>query len=360
MVFAELEIVVPTFLVDTQKCRKNIVRMQAKAQQHQLAFRPHFKTHQSEKIGFLFRDLGITQITVSSFRMAQYFAQQGWRNITVAFPVNILEIEAINKLAKQLKLHVLVESTETVELLNSHLQYMVGAYVKIDNGYHRTGMDVVHIEKISTVVEAIEQSCFLNFAGFLSHAGNTYQAKNKQEIAKIHLNNIKQMNLLKNTFLGKYPEMKLSIGDTPSCSLMERFEGIDEIRPGNFVYYDAMQLLIGSCQLEQIAAFVACPVVAVHPERNELVIYGGAVHFSKESMDHHAYGICFGLVVEELVKGLQLMDGCYLKKISQEHGVVHVTKEFLAHKPVGSIIYLIPVHSCLTANLMKEDTLYLE
>jgi D-serine deaminase-like pyridoxal phosphate-dependent protein len=54
------------------------------------------------------------------------------------------------------------------------------------------------------------------------------------------------------------------------------------------------------------------------------------------------------------------MDGCYLKKISQEHGVVHVTKEFLAHKPVGSIIYLIPVHSCLTANLMKEDTLYLE
>ena len=56
----------------------------------------------------------------------------------------------------------------------------------------------------------------------------------------------------------------------------------DEIRPGNFAYYDVMQYHIGSCNMDNIAVAVACPVVAVHPQKNELVIYGGAIHLSKE------------------------------------------------------------------------------
>ena len=28
---------------------------------------------------------------------------------------------------------------------------------------------------------------------------------------------------------------------------------------------------------------IACPVVALHPERKEVIIYGGAVHLSKDN-----------------------------------------------------------------------------
>ena len=94
--------------------------------------------------------------------------------------------------------------------------------------------------------------------------------------ARIKLNNLKQK------YLSQFPDLITSYGDTPSCSLADNFEGFDEIRPGNFVYYDVMQYHIGSCSLDEIAVAVACPVVAIHPERNEVVIYGGAVHFSKE------------------------------------------------------------------------------
>jgi D-serine deaminase-like pyridoxal phosphate-dependent protein len=69
------------------------------AQKHSLAFRPHFKTHQSLELGNWFKDYGVTQITVSSLEMAEYFATQ-WNDITVAFPVNVLEINRINSLAK--------------------------------------------------------------------------------------------------------------------------------------------------------------------------------------------------------------------------------------------------------------------
>jgi D-serine deaminase-like pyridoxal phosphate-dependent protein len=140
---------------------------------------------------------------------------------------------------------------------------------------------------------------------------------------------------------------------------MDSFEGVDEIRPGNFVFYDAAQLFIGSCQLSQIAAFMACPVVAKHAERSELVLYGGAVHFSKDSFQHPTFGTCYGLMVEFTKQGFELIPGCYVKSLSQEHGILVVTKEFLKEKNPGDIVYVIPSHSCLTANLMKNDTRFI-
>ncbi len=41
---------------------------------------------------------------------------------------------------------------------------------------------------------------------------------------------------------------------------------------------------IGSCTAADVGFVVACPVVALHPERREIVLYGGAVHLSKESL----------------------------------------------------------------------------
>jgi len=45
---------------------------------------------------------------------------------------------------------------------------------------------------------------------------------------------------LKNKFIKEYPHLLISYGDTPSCSIAENFDEVDEIRPGNFVFYDVM------------------------------------------------------------------------------------------------------------------------
>ena len=41
----------------------------------------------------------------------------------------------------------------------------------------------------------------------------------------------------------------------------------------------------------------------------------------------------------------------------QEHGIVECSREFLGQISVGDIIGLLPVHSCLTVNLMRENYL---
>lgn len=126
--------------------------MAEKARRNNVILRPHFKTHQSHEIGRWFRDEGTEKITVSSLSMAQYFAGDGWNDILVAFPVNILEIETINQLAKDVRLSLLVESADVVRFLQDNLRHLVNLYIKIDSGLHRTGVSWDDHQAISDIL----------------------------------------------------------------------------------------------------------------------------------------------------------------------------------------------------------------
>ena len=343
----------PALLLDEVRCRRNILSMFEKAKRNKVQFRPHFKTHQSQEIGRWFRELGIDKITVSSLSMAEYFAGDEWNDITVAFPVNILEIETINRLARQITLNLLVESEESVKILSKELRHDINIFIKTDIGNHRTGIAFDDLAGIDSVLTASDID-HIHFMGFLSHAGQSYDATGHDEISAIHHESIARLIKLKQHCAERYPRLILSTGDTPTCSLMEDFSAVDEIRPGNFVFYDLMQSKIGSCTYNEIAVAMACPVVAIHKERNELIIYGGAVHFSKERIEDSTRGTIYGKAVENREEGWDVpIDGMVLTKLSQEHGTVQVPPHLIDHYKIGDIIKILPVHSCLTSQAMK-------
>jgi len=344
----------PTLLLDKQKCKRNIEMMFSKAKTNHVSFRPHFKTHQSLEIGRWFKELGVDKITVSSLEMAQYFSSE-WDDITVAFPVNILEIETINQLSEKITLNLLVESVEAVRYLVQNTKNNIGIFIKIDIGYHRTGIPPTSTQQIDEILSVISASTTLSFKGFLTHAGHTYSCRTKEEILAIHNSSTEMLTSLKAIYKDRYPDLIISIGDTPSCSVADDFSGIDEIRPGNFVFYDLTQQQIGACSFDQIAVAMACPIVAIHPERNEIVIYGGGVHFAKDRLEVDTIGTIYGIVVEQFEERWgEPIQGMYLKSLSQEHGIVSVPEQFIAKYKIGDLLYILPVHSCMTANEMKS------
>jgi len=91
----------PQLTVDLNKVRANISRVVGRLQKRGLFVRPHFKTHQCAVIGEIFRDAGITAATVSSLDMATYFANHGWRDLTLAVPVNLAQLHAISQFDPQ-------------------------------------------------------------------------------------------------------------------------------------------------------------------------------------------------------------------------------------------------------------------
>ena len=190
----------PTLLLNEQKCRSNIKKMADKARRNNIEFRPHFKTHQSQQIGAWFREEGVTKITVSSVEMAMYFAADGWKDITIAFPVNILEIDNINELSKSINLNLLVESVEVLQLLEKKLNTEANVFVKINIGNNRAGIEPHKTAFISNILAEITRCDKLIFKGFLGHAGNSYACRGQEEIAKIHLDSTAKMTKLKRKF----------------------------------------------------------------------------------------------------------------------------------------------------------------
>ncbi len=344
----------PTLILDEDKCRENISVMAAKIRNSHVDFRPHFKTHQSLEIGRWFNEEGVKKITVSSLDMARYFSEE-WDDITVAFPVNILEIDTINDLAGRIRLNILVESIDAVRFLAENLKEKVGVFIKIDVGYNRTGISPADTSSIDHILKSAASCATLIFKGFLSHAGHTYKCRKKSDVIAIFKESVSMLKTLKQAYMKRYPGIIASLGDTPGCSIVDVFSGIDELRPGNFVFFDLVQHQIGSNSINRIAVALACPIVAIHKDRNEIVIYGGGVHLSKESLIDEHHGEIFGRIAER--KGGSWGDvipGMVVKNLSQEHGIVAVPDSQLPNYKIGDCLLVLPVHSCMTANLMKS------
>jgi len=347
----------PVLFIDEQKCRCNIERMAEKASRHKVLLRPHFKTHQSWQIGEWFRDAGIRCITVSSLRMAAYFAAYGWDDITVAFPVNTLEHERINLLARHISLGLLVADTEGVRRLSDIIRHPVNVWIKIDTGARRTGVLPEDKATIDNIIRIIEKSDCLSLSGFLTHAGQSYNCRNHNDIIKIHHESVDLLARVAEGYRSAWPDLRISVGDTPASSVAEDFSKVSEIRPGNFVFFDLMQVSISSCKNSDIAVAVACPVVARHADRNEIIIYGGGIHFSKEFIETGDGRKVYGeLVLANEETWGEPVEGCYLSRLSQEHGTLKVTDDMFRQIAVGDTVVVLPVHSCMTASCMAGYT----
>jgi D-serine deaminase-like pyridoxal phosphate-dependent protein len=44
----------------------------------------------------------------------------------------------------------------------------------------------------------------------------------------------------------------------------------------------------------------------------------------------------------------------FLSSISQEHGIIDADLDLFATTDIGDLVVVLPVHSCLTANLFSE------
>lgn len=342
----------PNALLFEKRCRNNIKRLKSIAEKAGVDFRPHFKTHQSAETGRWFLEEGITKITVTSVGMASYFAENGWTDITIAFPFFKGQTDQINRFAKNCKLTVFLADAESAKYLKENLKYPVQYKIEIDAGYNRSGIPFRDSDTINSVINTAGRSGKLNFAGFYAHDGATYQADSKPAVADIANRNFEAFSHLKEM----YPGAHCSMGDTPSCSILTDFGPVDEITPGNFVFYDLMQLQIGSCSIEDIALFVEAPVAQIKKHTDQIIIHAGAAHLSKDFIMDDGNKVFGQMVYFDQSGRTFLIDGAYLSSLSQEHGVVEGAEKVLPYISDRGSVYICPVHSCLTANLFEYYT----
>ncbi len=120
--------------------------------------------------------------------------------------------------------------------------------------------------------------------------------------------------------------------------------GIDEIRPGNYIFFDNFQATLGSCSFEDTALTVLAAVI--HKSKDRLVIDAGAIALSKDrgpvGLDP---GCGYGRVLD--IDGNET--GMRVTGMSQEHGEINVDNGGSERFDVGDRVRILANHSCLTA-----------
>lgn len=346
------QITSPTLLINEQLTRANIKRMADKAARNGKKLVPHWKTAQSHEIGNWAKAYGIKEVTASSIKLAEYLCGQGWENIHIAFPFNILEIPRLNYLAANQSLSVQVVNPVTAQKLAEELTHEVGFFIEIDAGYGRTGVHISDFGTIESILRIAASSDKLNFKGFYLHPGHTYYTPDK---AGIYEQSRQALHMLKMKYQSEFPGLVTRVGDTPGCAVTEDFGDVDELGPGNFVFFDLMQAELGSCAKEDISVCLAVPVVDINQERKEILVHGGGVHLAKDVLVDAQGNKNFGEVVFLDEKGWTIpADRSYLKSISQEHGLIKASDSLMATVKVGDLLGILPIHSCMTADCMGE------
>lgn len=341
----------PSFLVDRDRTQRNCDRMREKAQRSNVAFRPHVKTHKTVEIAKMQHGGAIGPVTVSTLAEAEFLADAGFRDITYAVPIAPEHLARAAAIASRVdRLNVLVDSLvalDAIEAAGNAQGTTFDVFLKVDCGYHRAGVDPKRTESFE-LANRIAKSGRANFRGLLTHAGHSYNATDIDEVIRIAGEEAGSVaRFAQKLEQGGIARLVRSIGSTPTASVVDRFTGCDEVRPGNYVFFDAYQHALGSCRSEDVAVSVLATVIGSYPERKNAILDAGALALSKDAGAVHLDRRCgYGTVCDLELNPLPMT----ITALSQEHGKV----ECAAPPPVGTKVRIVPNHSCLTAAMFDR------
>lgn len=345
----------PAIVLDRERLSQNISRVQQIGDNHRLAVRPHIKTHKCIELARLQLEAGASGITASKTSEALVFIEAGVPSVTVAFPV--IEsykacrlVEAAD--ARNCDLNFIADNEHTLEAIERAVGTeggSVGIYIKIDVGLGRVGLKP-DAENLVSLAHLVAASPCLEFRGLLSHAGHCYAAAGREAVREVAESERHQLLAARARLRRSGLEVpELSVGSTPTVLAGSNFDGLREIRPGNYVFFDLTAVRLGVASLTEVSFSVLASVVSVN-ERYAIIDAGSKV-LSSDLGPHGAgsirgYGRAFPIDID--ISDTTVDSSLLVEKLSEEHGFVRHEGALLQ---IGSRLRVVPNHSCPVANL---------
>lgn len=343
------EVDTPALVVDGPTLIDNVREMAARARDAKVGLWPHSKTHKSLAVAAVQREHGIAGLTAATPREAETFANDGVKEILIAYPPVGPRLSRVVELSRRVRLRVVLDNADTVATLDDACRKAgthVGYLWEVECGTGRIGTEP-GAEAARTIAPVAARTKHAWFAGLMAFAGHAYAAESSEEIGAAAEQEGRAVRETAAALADEGVEAPaLSVGTTPTAHQLEREGAVTEIRPGNYVFYDATQVTLGVAPLERCALSVLATVVA-RPSTNRIILDCGSKALAAEKLSLRSPG--YGLVLghPEL-----LVDRLY-----EEHAIV--TSEEPIEITLGEQLRVVPNHACACANL-HERMLVLE
>ncbi len=339
----------PALVIDEQSMQWNILGMAGVAGSRGIALRPHVKTHKIPSIARRQLRAGAAGITVAKASEAEVMADGGLENIFIAYPlVTETKIRRALGLARRgVRMILGVDSMRGARLMSSLAReegVTVEVRLEVDSGLGRTGVPRGEAAGLAEEISALEN---LDLTGIYTYRGAVLDDGSPTL-------DLEEAGRLEGEFMVSVaeeirevgvPVEDVSLGSTPTAEHAAKVDGVTEIRPGTYVFYDRMQAALGVCSLSDCALRVVATIVS-RPRPDLAIIDGGSKTFATDVQPSVApLNLAgFGHVVGH--------PDAVLQRVTEEHGMLSVGED--SDLGVGDVVEIIPNHVCSTVNLHDE------
>ena len=370
----------PSVLIEKHRLEANLRRMQDKGDANGVALRPHTKTHKSLQLAGRQIELGAQGLTVAKVGEAEVYVSNGFHDVRLAYiVVGNEKYDRIFELMRQARISFCVDTPESAQAASDFFADAgrpAEVLVEVDCGYGRCGVRWDQ-EKSIDFVKFVSGLPGLRLTGLLTHAGNSYAGPQQedetldQSLKRVSFEERDRMldfaialhkagipEVQPNDSPDAENRFEISIGSTPSMKYFENTvrEGflVTEVRPGNYLFNDAIQSGLGVVDLQDCSLTVQATVVSKHRNPNgseRLFLDAGRKVFTSDSgYNTRGYGILL-----YNARTMQPLPHAVLSGLSEEHGWVKVPGG--STLDVGSRVRVVPNHACVVVN--TQDQLYL-
>ena len=335
------EIDTPALVVDLDIFERNLSRVAGYAREHNLRLRPHAKTHKSAWIGRRQLDLGAAGLTVAKVTEAEALMGAEPRDLLLAYPIfGRAKLDHLMQIARRTNVTVALDSVEIARGISEAATEEIGVLAEVDVGLGRVG--VAPGTPLLDLARAVQSLPHLRLEGITFYPGHikSLDAAGLEALAKLS----QLVRSILDDFERAGIEVKIvSGGSTPALFHSHEIDGLNEIRPGTYVFNDVNTVGSGACAWEDCAASVLATVVST-ARPGHMIIDGGSKTFSSDRVSYSSE-VTFGRLTEA--------PGARFHKMNEEHGFIDITKaerEF----SVGDRVRIIPNHVCVAMNLHEK------
>ncbi len=343
----------PALVLDERKMLANIAGMNARAATLGVRLRPHLKTGKSVEVARRMLAGGAGAATVSTLREAEMFFAAGIRDLVYAVgiaPQKLARVAALR--AAGCDLAVILDTAaqaEAVVAATHGAASPIPALIEIDSDGARGGLDPDD-DALLAVGRVLHEGAALR--GVMTHAGGSYGAVGEAALADFAERERQAVTRAAARLRAAgLPCPVVSVGSTPTALSARHLDGVTEMRPGVYVFFDLVMAGLGVCAVEDIAISVLTTVIGHRHDRGVILVDAGWMALSRDrGTASQAVDQGYGLVCD--ADGHVLAD-LILISANQEHGLVALrpgSAASLPNLPVGARLRILPNHACATAS----------
>ena len=342
MHISELE--TPAVVVDLDVMDQNLARMAAYCREHNLRLRPHTKSHKIPELARQQIASGASGITVAKLGEAEVMLDAGITDILIAYPIIGEEKTAhLAKIAERATISVALDSEDAARGISAAATKqgaMIGVLVEMDVGFGRCGLG--NEDELLALARVISDLPGLEFKGLMFFPGHFTVGPEQRAVLRAQVNGY--LDRAQETFArAGLPFAVVSGGSTPTAYESSEFHGVNEVRPGMYIFNDRTTAAIEACSLSDCALSVVVTVVSTAVS-GHAIVDGGSKTFSSDRYQGEG-GVGFGLVKED--------HAAVVEKLTEEHGHLNIARSERRYR-VGERLSIVPNHVCTTVNLHDE------